>query len=106
MKSLYDDNFQETILNATLPIIADIYSDGCVSCKYISPILAEAEDAYRGKISFFKLNAAFNEKIPAKYNVLSVPTLLFFNDKGEFLKSVTGLKSYEELEDKIKEIFK
>ncbi len=106
MKSLYDDNFQETISNAALPIIADIYSDGCVGCKYISPILAEAEDAYRDKIGFFKLNAAFNEKIPAKYNVLSVPTLLFFNENGEFLKSVTGLKSYEELEDKIKEIFK
>ena len=106
MKSLYDDNFQEAISNTALPIIADIYSDGCIGCKYISPILAEAEDAYRDKIGFFKLNAAFNEKIPAKYNVLSVPTLLFFNENGEFLKSVVGLKSYEELEDKIKEIFK
>ena len=43
---LNKDSFQEKVLNASGLAIADFYSDSCIPCKKLSPILADLDEKY------------------------------------------------------------
>jgi thioredoxin 1 len=55
----------------------DFYSDSCVACKRLSPVLAEAEENYSGKVKVYKVNTNFDAKLAEEYDVTANPTLLF-----------------------------
>ena len=39
-------DFEEKVLNESLPVLVDFYSDSCVACKKLAPVLGNAEDDY------------------------------------------------------------
>ena len=72
------DTFESEINEAGKLVIADFYSDSCVPCKRMSPLLAETEEEDPEGIKLVKLNINFDGETAQKYNVTSVPTLVFF----------------------------
>jgi thioredoxin 1 len=82
------DNFEEKALQSGLTLI-DFYSDSCVPCKRMSPVLAELEETYEGKLYVGKVNIAYDTPIAEKYQVSKTPTFLFFKD-GELVETLTG----------------
>ena len=74
------DTFESEINEAGKLVIADFYSDSCVPCKRMSPLLAETEEENPEGIKLVKLNINFDGETAQKYNVTSVPTLVFFKD--------------------------
>lgn len=44
MKSVTNDNFKEEVLQADKPVLVEFFSDGCVPCNRMSPVLAEIEE--------------------------------------------------------------
>ena len=71
------DTFESEINEAGKLVIADFYSDSCVPCKRMSPLLAETEEEDPEGIKLVKLNINFDGETAQKYNVTSVPTLVF-----------------------------
>ena len=76
-------------------ILVDCYAPWCGPCKLLSPIIDElAEETKNCK--FYKINVDDAEAISREYGVMSIPTILLFED-GELKEKTIGLKSKEEL---------
>ena len=97
------DNFESEINEAGKLVIADFYSDSCVPCKRMSPLLAETEEENPEGIKLVKLNINFDGETAQKYNVTSVPTLVFFKN-GEEKARLTGAVKKAQLAEKINSI--
>lgn len=92
------DNFEEKVLKSSLPVIVDFYSDSCVACKKLAPVLGDIEDDYEGKLNVFKVNTNFDAEIAIEYGISANPTLLLFNG-GEKVAKKVGAANKKELED-------
>lgn len=77
------DNFEEEVLKSETAVLADFYSDSCVPCKRLSPVLAEIEEEFPDKIKTVKINVNFDGEIAEKYDVQAAPTLIFFKNGKE-----------------------
>lgn len=97
------DTFESEINEAGKLVIADFYSDSCVPCKRMSPLLAETEEEDPEGIKLVKLNINFDGKTAQKYNVTSVPTLVFFKDGTEKAR-LTGAVKKAQLTETINSI--
>lgn len=73
-------------------VLADFYSDSCVPCKRMSPVLAEIEEEYGGKVKLVKININFDADLAEKYDVQSVPTLVYYKDGAEVSRQSGALK--------------
>lgn len=83
------DNFSEEVLSEEKLVIADFYSDSCIPCKRLSPILAEIEEELSDRVKLVKININFDTELAEKYEVQSVPSVLFFK-KGEEAARLSG----------------
>lgn len=97
------DTFESEINEAGKLVIADFYSDSCVPCKRMSPLLAETEEEDPEGIKLVKLNINFDGETAQKYNVTSVPTLVFFKDGAEKAR-LTGVVKKAQLSETINSI--
>lgn len=77
-----EENFSSEVLENKGITIADFYSDSCIPCKRISPVLSEIE-AENPDIRLVKVNINFNAGLAEKYKVHSIPELIFFVDGKE-----------------------
>ena len=89
-------------LKSKIPVLVDFYSSWCPPCKMLEPILEglEAEEGIKGKIKFVRVNVDENRELAAKYNIMSVPTLILFKN-GKEEKRIVGLRSKEELKKEL-----
>ena len=46
LQSITNDNFESEVLNSNIPVLLEFYSDSCIPCKRMSPILAELEEEH------------------------------------------------------------
>lgn len=100
VKEITDTNFSEEVLQAKGVVLIDVFANWCGPCKAMSPIIEEVEQAYKDKIKVGKLDVDKNPNTPGKYNILSIPTLLFFKD-GKLVDQQIGLISKQVLEKKL-----
>lgn len=98
-----ESNFDNEVLKAKKLVLVDFYSDSCVPCKQISPILGDLEEEYSDKIKIVKVNVNFDESLAKNYEVMSSPTILFIKN-GEEISRTRGLKKKAELEEIINNI--
>lgn len=94
-----ETNFKEKILTGPGLKIAEFYSDSCIPCKMMAPVLAELEETYP-ELYIGKLNAAYEQNLAEAYGVRSSPTLLFFKD-GKEAGRVTGAVKKAQLDEMI-----
>lgn len=98
MKHLTGKDFDEAI--AAGAVVVDFYADWCGPCRMMAPIFEEARVAYEGKAEFAKVNTDENADIAMKFNIMTIPTLIFFKD-GKPVDRVTGLMDKGSLYSKI-----
>jgi thioredoxin 1 len=91
-----DDNFEEEVLKADLPVLVDYWADWCGPCKMIAPVLDAIAQEYEGKLKVAKLNIDENPVTPLKYGIRGIPTLLLFKD-GEVEATKVGAISKPQL---------
>ena len=99
------DNFEAEVLKSELPVMVGFYADWCGPCKMLAPAVAALEPLYEGKVKIGKLNVDNASDIAEKYNVMSIPTLLFFRN-GEVVEKSVGLITKDVLQEKIEAIAK
>lgn len=89
------DNFEHTVLKADKPVLVDFWAEWCGPCQMMGPIVGEVAEE-RNDIIIGKLNVDTQPEIALRYNVMSIPTLILFENGEEAQKSI-GLISKEEL---------
>ena len=94
-----DQNFAETIGKQGLVVI-DCWAVWCSPCRMLSPIIEEIAKDYAGKILVGKLNVDQNHETAIEYQIMSIPTILIFND-GKLVDQIVGLMPRKMLEPKI-----
>lgn len=90
----------ELKLENKIPVLVDFYSDFCPPCRMLEPIFEELKKEFKGKIKFARVNVDENRELAARYNVMSIPTLILFK-KGKEEKRIVGLRSKEELKKEL-----
>ena len=95
VKQISEKDFKKVINNKEKRVLVDCYADWCGPCKMISPIIDELSSEI-DTCDFYKLNVDEAEDISREYGVMSIPTVLVFENGKEVSRSV-GLKSKEEL---------
>ncbi|MGN0667491.1 MAG: thioredoxin family protein [Huintestinicola sp.] len=93
------DVFEEEVLKSDVLTVADFYSDSCIPCKRMSPLLAELEEE-NPEIKLVKININFDPALAEKYEVLAAPTLIFFKN-GEESDRIRGAAKKSEIQEKI-----
>lgn len=95
-----DANFEQEALNSDIPVVVDFYADWCGPCKMMAPIVEELAEEYEGKVKIGKINTDENRQAAAKYNIMTIPTLLIIKN-GEVVDSVIGVLPKATLQAKI-----
>jgi thioredoxin 1 len=90
------DNFIAAVLESDLPVLVEFYSDSCIPCKQMSPILGAIEDDYEDRLKVYKINVNFEGELAAEYEVMASPTLIFFKG-GTEVERLRGLVKKPEL---------
>lgn len=83
------NNFDEKVLKNELPVLVDFYSDSCVPCKMLAPVLGELEEDREGQLAVYKVNVNFDAELAENYGVMAAPTLVLFS-QGEIKGKRTG----------------
>ena len=95
---LSDDEFDNTILTADVPVLVDFWAPWCGPCRMLSPIIEELAEDYAGKVVFAKVNTDENPATPGKFDVMSIPTLLLFK-QGQLIDRAVGMRPKPALKD-------
>lgn len=89
-------DFDTQVKQAEGIILVEFYSDTCIPCKQLSPILGDIEEEYEDSVKVYKVNVNYDGDIAADYQVMGSPTLILFRG-GEVLDKKRGLVKKEEL---------
>lgn len=81
------DNFEHTVLKADKPVLVDFWAEWCGPCQMMGPIVDEVAEE-RNDIIIGKLNVDTQPEIALRYNVMSIPTLILFENGEEAQKSI------------------
>ena len=96
------NNFQAEVLDAVEPVVVDFWAEWCGPCKMIAPSLEEISTELAGKVKVVKLNVDDNPQASQRFKVLSIPTMLLFQN-GEVVKQMVGAMSKQRLEEALAE---
>lgn len=91
-----DDSFEPEVLQSAVPVLVDYWAEWCGPCKAIAPILDDVAREYAGRLKVAKLNVDENQRIPPKYQIRGIPTLMIFKD-GNLAATTVGAVSKSQL---------
>lgn len=92
----------ETIIDKGVTLV-DFYATWCGPCKMLAPFIEEVANEYEGKINVCKVDVDQVEALAYKYNVRSIPTLIFFKD-GKPVEINVGFQDKKAIEEKINKL--
>lgn len=97
-----DDNFNELVVNAEMPVLLDFYADWCGPCKVLGPIIDELAEEFDGRALVAKVNTETNPKLSQHFKIKSIPTIMFVH-KGNLVERFQGLIPKPNLEEILEE---
>lgn len=102
---LTDDNFETEVLKSDRPCLVDFWAEWCGPCLMVGPVVEEVAKEYGEKLKVGKLNVDQNGETAAKYGVMSIPSLLFFNG-GKMVDQIIGAVPKKQVTEKLDKIVK
>ncbi len=97
---LTDANFETEILQYKGVALVDFWAPWCGPCRMLGPVVEELANEYAGKVKVAKLNVDEAPDAASRYQVASIPTLIFFKD-GQVVAQTVGLQSKAALQEKL-----
>ncbi|MEG2597667.1 MAG: thioredoxin [Oscillospiraceae bacterium] len=83
--------FEKAVLKADLPVLVDFWASWCNPCKMLGPIIDEIANEVEGKALVCKVDIDSEPDLARDYNVMSIPTLLYFKD-GKVVNQTVGVQ--------------
>src|SRR3954468_15792442 len=77
---LDESNFDREINQNDKAVIVDFWAEWCGPCKMIAPMLDEIAGEFKDKVKIAKINIDDNPKIPQRFSVRGIPTLILFKN--------------------------
>ena len=96
-------NFDNEVLQSTVPVLADFWAEWCGPCRMLAPIIDELAREFIGKAKVGKVNVDQNQQIAERYGIRSIPTLILFNN-GTIVEQIVGVQSKEALKAKLAKV--
>lgn len=90
------DNFDTAVLKFHRPILVDFWAAWCGPCRMVSPVVEEIGNESDGRYRVGKINVDEQPALAARYNVMSIPTLMVFKD-GQPVKTSVGVRSKQDI---------
>lgn len=94
--TLTNDNFEREVLQAKGKVLVDFWADWCGPCKMLSPLVDEIAGEMDGKVKVGKLNVDEARLIASRYGVMSIPTLILFED-GKLVNQSVGFINKQQI---------
>ncbi len=91
----------QNIINSDKLVLVDFYTDWCIPCKQIPPILKQVKHELEEKLRIVKVNVDKNPMIATKYHIRSLPTVIIFK-KGEVIWTGMGALDIEEIKSVVR----
>ena len=103
MDEVTDATWEEQVVGSDRPVVVDFWAPWCGPCRVMDPILDELSEQHGGKVKFTKLNVDDNFQTAARYDILSIPTVILF-ESGEARGSVVGVRPRAHFEQWLAEV--
>ena len=97
------EEFDAVILGAATPAVVDFWAEWCGPCHAIAPSVANLAAEFEGRALVAKLNADDYPDILARYDIMGIPTLIYFKN-GTEVDRVTGMTGYGTLKNKLEHL--
>ncbi len=99
VKEIKDTEY-EKVVKENKKVLIDCYASWCGPCKMLSPVIDKLAEEI-SDVKFYKIDVDTAEKITRDFDIMSIPTLLIFED-GKLKEKLVGLRSKSELEEVLK----
>jgi thioredoxin 2 len=90
-----DRTFDKEVLSFPGPVLSEFYSDTCGYCHLLTPILQQLAKEYMGRLKITKLNIDRNPATASRYQIMSTPNMILFNNGREVHKMAGALQKHE-----------
>jgi thioredoxin 1 len=97
-----DGNFGSEIETGQGLSLVDFWAAWCGPCRMVAPIVEQLAGEYQGRLKVAKLDVDANQQVATRYNIRSIPSILFFKD-GKHVDTVVGAVPKALLDRKIQE---
>lgn len=84
-------DFNAKVLQAQGPVLVDFFATWCGPCKMLAPTIDEVAKELAGKVTVYKLDIDQSPDVASRYGVMSVPTLIVF-ENGQVKNQTVGLQ--------------
>ncbi len=102
---LNDSDFDKVIIQAKGVALVDFWAQWCMPCKMIAPSVEAAANDFAGKVTVAKIEVDEAGETASRFNVMNIPTLIFFKDGKEAARTV-GVISKEDITRRLEELLK
>ena len=85
------NNFEELVQNSKQPVLVDFWAPWCAPCRMLAPIVEEVAEEVEGQCSVYKLNVDECQELAMRFGVMSIPTLILF-ENGEPADKTVGVQ--------------
>lgn len=98
--ALTDANFDTEVMESDVPVMVDFSATWCGPCQALHPIIQSVAPEYAGRVKICSIDIDRNRETPTRYQIMAVPTLIFFRG-GSPVDKFTGLLGKNELKKKL-----
>lgn len=95
-----EGGWDSEVMKASGLVMVDFWAVWCGPCQMVGPIVDELATEYSGKVRVLKLNTDENPEIAGRYQVMSIPTIMFFKD-GKLVEKLIGARPKRQFKEAI-----
>ncbi len=95
-----EKSWESEVVQAPELVMVDFWAVWCGPCQMVAPIVEELAGEYEGKLRVRKLNTDENPEIAGRYQIMSIPTILFFKN-GQPVEKLVGARPKRQFKEVI-----